>query len=675
MVVENQNKQQNKNTVKIGIKLKLIGILLPLVVIVFGMILFLVYRNTSSIVLNKSEEILRVNTESVVNKVSGWIQETLTALDVEKDALEYFDMGREEMLDYIKHTVNRYESFPSGIYVGTLKGELLHASFVPGPEYKVSEKAWYQEGLKSDKFVFGAVYLDEDSKENVVAAYGNLRDKNGEVWGVASADIYLKGISEIVKPIRIEETGGTFLVDTETGIIIGHREDALAGTSLSEQAGGIYQFINTSMAQNKTGLMTYEAEGEQVYIDLEPVPDSPWIAVAYVPHGEIMKELDSLTQMMVGIAVFGVILLCLFMERLIHMTVKPVKKLSRVIASITGGDFSQNISVKSRDEIGVMAQGLQGFILTMREIIGEISRITADMHNQAENSVAASENLSNASDMEFEAITEMGRAVNELTISIGEVAESAVSLNGFVSDTKERGEAAGMQMQKAVDASDTGRDDMERVVVSMKDISEKINHLETSAEKMDSSIGEINRIVELIRSIAEETNLLSLNASIEAARAGEAGKGFAVVADQIGKLAQTSRDAVDDIAALTNNISGLVERTVKETRDSASAIKESTNMVKETGEAFGVIYESIHQADAAVADMVEKVEKVNEIAAAVAGTTQEQSAASEEILATTENIKENARLVSETSTSVAGDAEMSQKYAEDLSSHMAMFKQ
>lgn len=181
-------------------------------------------------------------------------------------------------------------------------------------------------------------------------------------------------------------------------------------------------------------------------------------------------------------------------------------------------------------------------------------------------------------------------------------------------------------------------------------------------------------MVDFIQDIAEETNLLSLNASIEAARAGEAGRGFAIVANQIGSLAQNSKNAVNDISELTTEISRLVGQTVSETKDSVLAIQTGSDIVAQTEISFRSIFDAINHTDTAVRTMIEKVEEVNMIAASLAGITQEQSASSEEILASVENMRENAEGVAQNSRTVASDAENLEENAVRLKGQIGRFQ-
>lgn len=664
-----------KKRAKVGIKLKLMGILLPIVVLVLTVIIILVYTNISNMMLKNNEELIQTNTESIINDIRTWMNGTITALEMERDAIQYFNLNEEEELNYIKHTANQYDAFPAGIYLATTEGELIHASFVPGPEFNVFEKPWYQDGLKSEQFMFGEVYFDEDSQSYVVGASGVLKNKNGSIRGVAAADIYLNAISEIVGQVQMEETGGMVLVDTLTGTIIGHKDSTYLGTSLEEHEELMYVFMKEEIDKGTEGIITFKEEnGEQTYLNVQKIPESSWVSVSYVPYNEILDELYSFTKNLVFLAIGGILILIILMERFIHMIVRPVKKLSNAVGAITEGDFSVQVNVNTKDEIGMMAEGIKNFIQTMRGIIIEITDISKQLDEQSIDGTQISQQLFESATMQSTSMGDMSGTVKELAISISEVAESASRLANLVADVTQSGESAESQMKNAVSSSADGQNDMLKVSGYMENVSVKMNTLQKSAEQMDQSVSKINSIVELIGDIAEETNLLSLNASIEAARAGEAGRGFAVVADHIGKLATTSKEAVSDIANLTDEIKSLVLKTVEETQESGDAIKNSQQAVGQAEVTFKQIYESVNYTNQSVTAMIGMIREVNDIALNVAGITQEQSASSEEILATTETMKANAQGVNEDSMKMSDDAKQLEKNSEKLSECMGQFK-
>lgn len=669
-----QEQMQSKKKFRIGIKSKILGTSITVTVLIIGVVLFLIFSSTKTIIRDKSEVILETSTESVVNKLEAWMNQTITELNMERDTIQYYDMDREQTLQYVKHTENLNESYPAGIYTAYPDGVLLHSSFIPDADFDIFQKPWYAEGIKSDQFIFGSAYFDEDSQSYVVWAAGALKDGNGKIKGVAAADIYLNAVSEIVKEVQLEQTGGMFLAEPETGKIIGHREAAFVGTDLGEQENGMYWYVQELISNGTAGLQSYRQEdGTEIYLNIKQVPNCDWVTVAYVPEQEVMADLNQITRNTAGLAAAGVCALIVLLGIFTHIIIQPLKKLTGTIDLITRGDFSVNVAVKTKDEIGLTAESLQQFIVKMRQIIREIGHISEKLSLQSDDSAQIADQLSQASDVQADAMEQLGLTMNEMTESITEVAGSTNTLSVLVSKAGETAGEAGNRMEQTVEASDRGRKDMGQVASSMNQILNGSLLLEELVEKVGSSVGEIDKIVELIRNISEETNLLSLNASIEAARAGEFGKGFAVVADQIGKLAATSTGAVDHIAGLTEDIGKLVAETVKETGNNVLAVKESTEVIQKAEETFETIFETIRETSNSMGEMIEMVSRVSEISGNVAEITTEQSAAAEEILATTENLKQNSRGVQKNSSLVAADSTELAKTAQNLKYYMENF--
>jgi len=81
-----------------------------------------------------------------------------------------------------------------------------------------------------------------------------------------------------------------------------------------------------------------------------------------------------------------------------------------------------------------------------------------------------------------------------------------------------------------------------------------MGQLKNEFNNVIENIGKINTMASTVKKIANQSNLLGLNASIEAARAGEHGQGFSVVASEIRKMADTSKNSVEDISNQVNQI-------------------------------------------------------------------------------------------------------------------------
>lgn len=100
----------------------------------------------------------------------------------------------------------------------------------------------------------------------------------------------------------------------------------------------------------------------------------------------------------------------------------------------------------------------------------------------------------------------------------------------------------------------------DEVTQSSNAVVTRLEDLSVESTKVSDVIHKAHSILDFVQQIATQSNLLGLNAAIEAARAGEAGRGFSVVADEIRKMADNSKEAVDGIKELLGVILGAVER-------------------------------------------------------------------------------------------------------------------
>lgn len=260
----------------------------------------------------------------------------------------------------------------------------------------------------------------------------------------------------------------------------------------------------------------------------------------------------------------------------VRNVVKPIKHVTRQLDGIIkeiesgNGDLTRRIKMKSRDEIGQLADGINVFLETLQRIMGRIvidSREMGEIVTSVANSVGTANN--NACDI--------SAGMEELSATMQEVASAVNTVNSNVAQIGEEVDAITKESQKMNSyATDMQKraEDMKEMAVANKEstslmIKDIIDTLKAAIEE-SKSVERVNELTEEILSVSSQTNLLALNASIEAARAGEAGKGFAVVADEIRKLADSTRETANNI----QSINALVTQAVNKLANNSNAIVE-----------------------------------------------------------------------------------------------------
>lgn len=650
-----KEKRQKK---MVSIKVKLLGIILPVVIVIMVLLVGFLYFISKNIIKEYSENLLSSSIDNQTNQIEAWLNENLSAFNAVKQAIEQTKPNVSELHAILDSYYGFCDNYPGGLYIADANGKLMLPSGSEKKETNPTQSVWYQEGLTRWNMGLTNAYTNAEGRK-VISASGILNDGSGVVK-VISADLTLERISIIVNSYIEMEQAQAFLVSSTDGTILAHHENDLISTKLGDSKDAFMRAIWQKVEQWDFDM----AEIDSNMTAFSQIQGTDWILVSYIPTKVIYSNIDNVRNIMLVFGLLSILLLAGLVERVVHMVIRPVKELIKVITAMTNGDFTVQVKTGSNDEIGAMSGSVEQFIQTMRQMIASIHRVSDKLNIQAGNSDTISREMYDASKKQGQNMRELNSTVEQLSLSVGEIAEHATTLATVVTVTKEDGEQVDKKMQETVIVSQSGQSDLQRVSSAMDTINVSVQKLQQSIDEVGKASSEITNITEIIGNIADQTALLSLNASIEAARAGEAGRGFSVVATEIGQLANTSADAVHNIEGLIGQINSLVGDTVKQTKESVENINHSSNLVGDTLRTFDSIFGNIDQVSTLVREMIQKVEKVDDVATNVAAITQEQAASSEEILATSEsmvhqvdNITGNSERVSESEKELTASAE------------------
>lgn len=637
---------------KTKISMKLLAVLLPSVVILISLIVGLLNKQSSTIIEKQSHELLEMTTENTLHEVYGWMNETLTALETYRDTVQYMEWDEAQELEYIKHTANQYNAFPAGMYLALKNGKLLHESFVPGPEFKMEEKSWYVNGLQSEEMKLGEIYFDEDSQSYAVGTSGVLKDKTGQVRGVAAADVYLTDISKIVNEVQLEKTGGMFLVDKTTGMLIGHRNEELLGTILSEQSSAMYTYVWEMIQQGKTGFFECESDGRTMNLNIEEVEGASWNLVAYVPMDEVMAELNNVAKVSVVLAVVAIVLMSLsLMFVVIRMITKPIKEIDGVAQKIAEGNLEERIEYRSNDELGELSDNFNRTVLRLQDYVKYIDEISSVLGQIAEGNLKFE--LQYDYEGEFAKIKDALLYIStSLTETIGSIEGASVKVlneseqvahTGLSLSESSTEQASSVQQLAATVSEVSGQvkinaDNARKASLESSNTSDEIAESNHKMQEMMSAIADISRkseeigkIIKTIEDIAFQTNILALNAAVEAARAGEAGKGFAVVADEVRNLASKSADAAKNTTVLIQETVSAVENGTEIANVAAEAMMKIVENSKKVTDIVNDIAKSSEEQSSSVEEIALGIDQMSRMIQMNAATAEESSAASDEL--------------------------------------------
>jgi methyl-accepting chemotaxis protein len=316
-------------------------------------------------------------------------------------------------------------------------------------------------------------------------------------------------------------------------------------------------------------------------------------------------------------------------------------------------------SLRSKDEIGVLAHNTRRLLDSLRTIIQTLTEssqelleasdyLQKDANQTAESLGNVRGAVSNMAQDNTNRASELSDAVNTITILDDAMEKAKVSTEALLSASNTIANASQEGMENIAELTNI----TEKTAVQFKEIFKVIAGISDSTAK----IGEASN---MISDIAEQTNLLALNASIEAARAGEAGRGFAVVAEEIRKLAGQSADSVTAIdnmlRELRTNTSAASSRSI----DLQEGVKRQGESVRKTKDKYTEIVNNVDTINTGIVDLdamndalATSVEKISNVMTTFSASSQENAAMTEELSASTDTITDIAMRVGKTSTSV-----------------------
>ncbi|WP_366290400.1 methyl-accepting chemotaxis protein [Paenibacillus sp. AN1007] len=369
-------------------------------------------------------------------------------------------------------------------------------------------------------------------------------------------------------------------------------------------------------------------------------------------------------------------LLALFIALFIaSMISRPIKKMTEAASAIADGDLTgEAITLKNRDELGILAAAFNTMSTNLRSMIQSVSETSEQVAASSEELLASAEQNTKASEQITETVEELSvGTANQVDI----VKRSSQAMNEMALGSEQIAELAQSVSVSAVDAANQsaeGNQIIQQAVQQMGAVRNSIASLRELVTGLGERSAEIGTITEVINNIARQTNLLALNAAIEAARAGEHGRGFAVVAGEVRKLAEES-------SASAQQISEIVQLIQQDTNHAVEAVKVNSNeteagieLVTAAGEAFEQISNAANKVagdieevsagseemSASTNEVVSYVTQISNIASEAAGAAHNVSAATQEQLASMEEIASSAGMLS--------------KMAEELQGQVGKFK-
>lgn len=508
-----------------------------------------------------------------------------------------------------------YGTRDSSFYVYPLPPEGLPPGFDP------TARSWYAEAIASGGLVWTDPYVDTGSGKLVVTAAAPVYSPgDSRAVGVVGIDVTLDSLSAILSNRRVGQEGFLVLVDQQ-GLILAHREPQKVGTLVEADLEAAQKMLN-----EPSGEFNYRDPDER-FMAFSTIDRTGWSLGAVISYNEANVHIqDQLRRtLIIGLVLLlsGFAIGSLFANRIL---INPVLRLASAAENIGRGDFTTEVTLVSKDELGDLANTFKKLQHDLGVLIGEVkaaSGTTADLSTVVSRS---SQEISASTQQVAATTSEFAGSVQKLSDHVQNIDQDGVSVRSLAQEGQEL-------ITKAVD--------------QMQTIEDSFDILHQSVGQLSVQSTEIGKITDLIRDISEQTNLLALNAAIEAARAGEQGRGFAVVADEVRSLAEQSAVATGQIAGLLREVHTQISRVINGANDSIIEIKTGSSSVKIAGEAFEKIGRAVENISIRIKEVAVYALELSSGSEQMAAATEEQAATLQEITSSANDLAEQAEVLRE----------------------------
>ncbi|EJM15807.1 methyl-accepting chemotaxis protein [Pseudomonas sp. GM18] len=509
--------------------------------------------------------------------------------------------------------------------------------------YDPRSRPWYKAAMANPGKTVRtpAYYYDKDA----VALVGSARallDDTGNAKGVLVVSVSLKNLTELVKSIKLGESGYVMLI--EDGTVLVDPRDAGHSFKQLKDLGEPY----AKLAATAQGSTEVQINGVRYMANIWTSPGLGWRYVGLIEYNEVMAAATRMTYLTAVIVVVLVLFFALLAAAFARVIVKPIGQVSTGLQSIAEGegDLRRDLEVQGKDETAELAGWFNKFLAAIRQLIQRIGAASTNLQDASRVNSEVANNMNQAAGRQREAVELVSTAFNEMVATANEVARSCST----AADSAENGHHRVAE----------GKQQIELTTQNVNRLGRRLTESSQAMVELEEGSRSINQILGTIRAIAEQTNLLALNAAIEAARAGDQGRGFAVVADEVRALAKRTSDSTGEIDQLLNTLGSKTQEVSQKMESCLDLSRASVSSIENARDSFEGIQLSVNE--------------IRDQNLQISAAAEEQHSVAEEINRHIQQIYDEARLVESLANSAQEDSGRLSHLSNELNGLVGRFK-
>jgi len=369
-------------------------------------------------------------------------------------------------------------------------------------EQNQANREWFKAAMSGSLHIQD-VHFSSTAKENVMSFSAPVKDASGQIIGVITSRMPWEVIDKIVEDEKSGQTGYAYIINKE-GVLISHpKKDKILKENLlkNESSKELVEIAGKMVkGENGEGEYTYEGSNKLIaYAASKGYGDYKGMGWSYAVvqgTGEIYAPVTALRNIVFSIVLLSILIVAVLAIFIARSIAAPMIRGVVFAQTVAAGDLTGRLEVRTKDEIGDLADALNAMVTGLKTMIGGIRDTSGQVATAAGQISANSAQLTRAAHSQASASDETSATMVQMAASIQTVATNADSLASNADEVSSSIQELGASSEQVAKSAEAMASSVTETSATIEQMTVSIEKVARSSEDLASSVSETSSTIE-----------------------------------------------------------------------------------------------------------------------------------------------------------------------------------